>query len=113
MPLHETILASRDFLVSLLNQPTDRTARLKPQRQVHLQYFVALNRIYLGKVLIAAARADGVIDSMSEAVTDSSNHIVCDAVSACHVKTLEVAAAFEEIRVNQVDIQRIFSMCCQ
>ena len=64
-----------------------------------------LDRVDLGDVLVRAAGAELLIDSMSIAVTEGRDDVVRGTVRQCHVNALKIGAPFEEVRIKEVRIE--------
>src|SRR6516165_11245652 len=110
------LTSSTIFFIKLLGRLTLRLAYglvseasffSELQRQIELEQIVSLDRIHLGDVLIAAAGAEFVVDPTGITVTERSDDIVGKAIGQRGVDAFEVRAAFEEVRVQKVGIERV------
>src|ERR1039457_1484003 len=79
----------------------------EPPRQVQLDNVVVFDRVQQRQVEIVAARAQVVVDDIGMPVTDRADDGIGEAVSEGGVKTLEVGAAFEKVRVHQIHVQGV------
>jgi len=70
-----------------------------------LQQVIVLNGIHLWDVLVAAAGSKLVIDAARVAVTDGGNHAIAEVVGERGEDALHISAAFEEVGIQQVDVQ--------
>src|SRR5665213_153861 len=81
--------------------------RLKFQGQVKLHQLIMFNGVDLGNVLITAASAEFVVNPCGETVTDGANQGAGESVTEGAVESLQIAAAFKEVRVNQIGVERV------
>lgn len=63
--------------------------------------------VYLRDVLVVAARTQEVVNPLRETVADGQNDIVGHSISKRRINAFHVFAAFEEVRVQEVGVERI------
>src|ERR1044071_2702684 len=61
----------------------------------------------LRNVQVVAASADLVVDAVRVSVTECTDEIVGKTVSRREINALEIAPTFEEIRIQEVRIERV------
>src|SRR6266404_1377846 len=99
---------SRRYRASVINyRGCPQPIALKPEGQIQLQQVVPMNWVHLRNILIASAGAQLVIDASGIAVPERPDDIVRKTVSSRGKESLEIPAPFEEVRIQEVGIQRI------
>ena len=80
---------------------------LKSPSQIRLQDVKVVDRVKCGQVEIAAAGAQIVVDASGVTGADRADDGVGEAVGKRAVKAFEISAAFKEVRVHKVHVERI------
>src|SRR2546425_13132491 len=77
---------------------------LEAPGHIELQDVIISNRVEDRQIRIVAARSEIFIDSLRVTITERADDVVGETVSHSGINALKVAAAFHEIRVQQIDI---------
>src|SRR5205085_3170849 len=82
-------------------------ALLESISQIELQNMIVANRIEGRKIGIGTAGTQIVIDTIGVPVAESANDVISETVGERREHTFKIAAAFEKIRVGQIDVKRV------